>query len=265
MFERIRRSISHPKYAFLYIKDKLSRVFLYILILTTIMSAPTIIIGILSPIQIVPDRSEISKNIDKFIDQDIKIENNILITPTNYNSRTNINMFHIVFGEIIYNDTGYFLVFEEDKITTYLSAGSGLRVISNEYSYESLNISNLEFNKSNKRKISNIIANTFANDSKIVTSIVISAFIVNFMDLLLLILFLSIIANMLRRLPIKFSDHFKINTYVSTIYAISSLILILFGLTYLTIIPFIVTYIYQVRAYSSIKIIKKIEVKNKDE
>jgi len=265
MFERIRRSISHPKYAFLYIKDKLSRVFLYIFILTTIMSAPTIIIGILSPIQIVPSHNEISRNIDRFINQDIKIENNILITPTNYNSRTNINMFHIVFGEMFYNDTGYFLVFEEEQIRTYLSAGNGLRIIGEEYTYESLNINNLEFNNTNKRQITNIITTTFANDSKIITSIVISVFFTNLLDLLLLILFLSIIANMLKRLPIKFSDHFKINTYVATIYAILSLILILFGLTYLSIIPFIVTYIYQVRAYSSIKIIKKIEVKNKDE
>jgi len=265
MFERIRRSISHPKYAFLYIKDKLSRVILYILILTTIMTIPTILVGILSLIQIVPDRDVVANSIQLLLDDDVRIEDNVLIRNENYNRRITVDMFNIAVGNMHYNDSGYFLVFENDKIVTYLSAGNGINIISNEITYESLNINDLNFDYSSKIKLANLITTTLARDNMIVTSIVFSVFIINFFDLLMLILFLTIIAQLIRNLPLKFSDHFKINTYVATIYAITSLILILFGLTYLSVIPIIITYIYQMRAYRSIKIIKKIEVRKKDE
>lgn len=263
MFQRIIKNLSHPKYAFLYMKDKISRVIFYILLLTTIMSLPVIIVSIFNPSSLIPSKGEITNSIDGMVSYDVEIVNNKLNSSNNH--YIDMGMFKIIVGNVSISDPGYILKFDDEAIITYLSAGNGIVIETNKVTYESLNINDLEFSRINIIKVTNLIMLGFSNDNAIITSLVLSGFLINLFDLVMIILILSLFASLLKVMPIKFGDHFKINTYITTIYAVISLILTLFNLMELSIIALIITYIYQNMAYRSIKIIRKVEVKNKDE
>ena len=81
MFNRIRKSISHPKYAFLFLKDKFTRIFLYILILATVMSLPIFFVSAVNPTMLFPSRQEIGLQINPMLNNNIRIENNKLRLP----------------------------------------------------------------------------------------------------------------------------------------------------------------------------------------
>lgn len=265
MIERLIKNLSHPKYAFLYIKDKFWRVFFYLIILATIMTLPVFINASINKTNLLPEQKTFSTVLTNLIDKDIKIVDGKLEVPTEGNFVGGSGMFFVSVKKYEYLNPGYYLVFEDEAATIYLNAGNGLIVKSNSYDYDDLNISNIEFTSENKNKLSNIVIKTFTNNSQIITTLIMSSFFINYFDLLLVILIMTLFANAFIKLPLNFKSHFKINTYIATIYAVLSLLLTLFGLEELNFIALIITYFFHQRAYRSIKIIGRVEVKNKDE
>jgi|GEM_PF-6296926 len=265
MFNRIRKSISHPKYAFLFLKDKFTRIFLYILILATVMSLPIFFVSAVNPTMLFPSRQEIGLQINPMLNNNIRIENDKLIDENNNNHFITIGSYNVLMNLETYPNAGIYLVFEEEHLVTKISGGSSYVLESNRISYKELGYNNLEFDISNKNFVINLILDGFTSDKLVITSIAISSLLINYFDLLILILLLAFISSLFKVLPLKFSDHFKINTYIVTIYAFVMLILNLFGLLYLDFIAIVIAYIYQNIAYRSIRIIRKVEVKKKDE
>jgi hypothetical protein len=60
-----------------------------------------------------------------------------------------------------------------------------------------------------------------------------------------------------KRVPMAFSMRLKLSLYLTTIYAVIQLILVLFNASYLNILGMIAAYIYHNLAYRSITIIPK--------
>ena len=79
----------------------------------------------------------------------------------------------------------------------------------------------------------------------------IKGFLSGVLEMALLIVFF------INRIPMPFSLRLKLSLYLTTVYGVVQLILVLFSVTYLNFIALIAVYIYHVWAYRSIKIIPK--------
>lgn len=264
MLKKIKNNISHPKYAFLYIKDKLSSVFLYILILTMLISLPIILLGTINARELVPNSNDLDNNYYYLYQNDFEVVNSKLIT-NDKSYLIDVGIFNILFGNEYYEKPGFYIEFNEVNVKSYYLIGQNVRMNEKNYTYEELELNNFKFIPENYKTLSTKINNIYYNDKLLITGLIISSIFINLIDLLFVILLLSLFAHLSRRLPFKFSEHFKINTYIATIYAITTLIFSLFNLGVGDFIPIIIAYIYQLIAYRSIRIVNKIKVRKKDE
>lgn len=263
MLKKFRNNLTHPKLAFLYMKDKFYQVFFYILFLTFIMSLPVIFSSFVNPGALTPSSNDVNYNLTNIINEGYEIKDGKFIAD-----KTKIlesNLFNIQFGEGYFDKQGFFLQFKEEELVSYYNFGQGITYQTKSKSYDELNLENFEFNANNKTKLTNIITLSFSQNKGLIVALTISSIFINFIDLIVIVLLLSLLANLTKRLPFKFRDHFKINSNIVTIYAIINLIFILFGINNLDFISLIIVYIFQMIAYRSIKIISKIQVKKKDE
>lgn len=264
MLKKLKNNITHPKHAFLYIKDKFLNVFLYIILLTFFMSLPIILLGTLNPRELVPNSKDLNGKYQYLYDENVEITNSTL-NMNEKNHLIELGVFNISFGDVYYETPGFYLRFKENEIETYYNMGSGVTFQNKTYKYKDFEMEDYVFEPANSRKLTNTINDIFSSDNVLISGLIISSIFINLMDLLFIILLLSLLAHLTKRLPFKFKEHFKANTYIATIYAVTILILSLFNIAAVEFIPIIIVYIYQIIAYRSVKIIKQIQVRKKDE
>src|SRR5690625_338759 len=118
MLKTIKNNITHPKHAFLYIKERFIKIFLYIITLTIIMSLPIIMLSILNPRELVPNSSDLEGKYHYLYDENFEIIDSKLISNNN-NLLIELGIFNVTFGDSYYDSTGYYLSFKENNIETY--------------------------------------------------------------------------------------------------------------------------------------------------
>lgn len=263
IFKTFYNNLRRPKLIFVNLKNKTSKVIIYILFLTLIMSIPAIITSFINPSNFLPSNNIINNSLEKVFDEGILIEENkLVITESKY---LDLGVFGVVIGDDYFNGQGIFVQFEEEALVTFLNLGNGVKFETKRTSYEALEINSLTFKRTNKTIISTLIINAMATDNKVITFLLFSFILANLFELIFVILMLSLISNLITKVPIKFKDHFKINTNVATIFAFSVFILTIFGLGNLSLVAIILAYIYQVISYRAIAIISKVKVEPENE
>lgn len=263
LFKKLRYNLTDPKFAFVHAKEKIYKTILYILLLTVIISIPITLKATIDPTSMGPGSREVYTNLQGVIDKDIEIVDSKLKYEEEY--VIDLGLYNIMIGKKVVNKSAIVINFGETHIETYIGMGGGQKFTTNLKSYEELGLVNFKFNLENKNALTNIIVLTLAKDNKLKTVLVLSEFFLNLFELVFVILMLTFLAFISKALPIKFMDHFRVNTQIATIYAVTTLIVLLFGGSMMNILPIVFAYFYQVRAYRSVKIITKIKVKNKDE
>lgn len=264
MFKNLINMLKKPQLSFLRIKDKTRKSLLYILLLTIIMTIPVFILAGLNKKELILEQNRLREVASVYANTSLEIRDGKLYNPNNINDITYVNNIYISIGERELNLPAYIIMFDEEKIVTYMTANTNMKITITEYSYSELGYENFIF-FNNENQIVTLINKTVINDSSLLWFKIFESFFNNFFDLIFVILLLSLIAKIFTKLPINFKGHFNINTYVATSYAITFLILDLFNIGDLNIIALIVTYFYQMIAYRSVRIIPNIKVGKKDE
>lgn len=257
MFKNMINAISNPKSVFLRIKDKAYTILIYILLLSFIMTLPVILKAIVNKESLFASRDQINKEIYHILDEEVVIEDNKLITTSDI--KFNVGMYVFTVGNPKITEIGYIISLEKEEVIIYFSSGQGVLIRASSTSYEKLGVGNLEFTNENKTLVTNLLINSFVNSPKIIALIVIEALLSNVFNILFIAMFLALLASMSRKIPLKYSYHFKANVYLATIYAFIMLILNLFNLGALSLIALIVVYFYHFRVYSTVRLIPKVK------
>lgn len=266
MYQRFINTISNPKLVFLYVKDSFLRIVSYIILMSLIISIPVILIGITNKSMLFPSQSTIRTNIESnFYNPNIRVVDGILVNDLDTNleisNSFSVDNFTYVIGDIP-NSTQIFLVaFEKEGISLYTNVSTMSRVLLSTTKYTQ----DFEFSHEYNYLISNMLVNV-VNDNPLILSTIISAHILgNIFDYIFLALILSLMAMLFKSLPLPFKAHFKVSIYIMSTWAIVTLILSLFNLTSLSFIAIIIAYVYQTIAYGSIRLVRNVGVKDKDE
>ncbi|VEU80274.1 DUF1189 family protein [Haploplasma axanthum] len=254
MYKRFKASLTKPSMVFLYIKDSFWKVFSYLLIMTALLTIPAIVVSISKPEMLFPSYNEINNGINKeFVNANLKIENGKLINENATSKNFVIDDFTFVVGTIPRTNTPYIILFEESRVTLYMSASTMAIEISS-FKYENSELNNIVFSTDEANIVTKETIKLF--DSSLIVVYVSQIFIGYLLDYLLIALVLTALSMMMRRLPLSFGNIFKTNIYLLTGWVIFNLIITLFGFNDLYYFTIIVAYVYQMIAYRMIRVVK---------
>lgn len=256
IFQNMISAITSPKSAFLRIKDKKSKIVGYLLFLILLMSLPTIILGIIRADSLFLSSETLNVELVSFTNKDLEISNYRLVAH-DVNLSETVDVYHFTVGDVRVSTAGFIFKLAEEGIETYYAVGQGMTIPIDMVSYEELNVENLNLSGSNINVLVNMVTKAFSLNTQIVLTVLFSNILAQAFSLLLAILFLSMLSNINKRIPIKFSHHFKVNTYLASSYAVAMLIFSLFNLRGLGFVALIIYYIYYFVAYNSIRVVSR--------
>lgn len=266
MFNKIRISISKPGLLFAFIKDKKRQIIGYLLLMALLMTLPVIITAIKDPKELFPSNTLIENGINQtFNNNDLRIDNGELNNPNEVNRGFIAGEYLIFVGESLSARNGIIVHFETNDIKIYVQLSSLVRQEIASISYEEANISDITFNSQNNNRIANAVVNLLSKQGMLVYTNVLTNFIFNMIQYLFIALIFTLLFRITNQIPLNFGSSFKLSFYLTTMWALITLILALFGLSELTFIAYIFVYINHIRAFRSISIIRKIQVGKKDE
>lgn len=255
MIKRLTTSLTKPPQILFFVKDSWKRVMSYLFILSFILVIPSIV-----KFAIHPDmRVEQYEAIGNVLKSDFNIDGEMIVDgvfSTTLVETTTYNYFQFSTSKTALNPYTMTFLFEEDSLVLYV----GSMPYTSE-TYVELGLENYVFDYDSQtelNRLTNAIGQLY-NTQRFTTIIQLSAeYIISLLDFLLIILLLALIDGVLiPTQPFKFKTRFKLSIYASTIYIFTELIFILLGVPSLNIISIVVTYIYHIWLYRSIRIFPK--------
>ena len=248
MFKRFYVSITQPTHINSFLRDKLPYVFLYILFLSTFASLPNII------------KAAVKNNFDMPIIKNI--ENTLFLIETNkeiinyeLNNEneeaffSNGGLYVISFNKSV---NRFNITFNFTKNTLELYFGPVLYQV---YSYEELNLENLNFNmKSNQDKdtLALLLAKLYQDIKPLLLPSIILAAVLSEMSLYLILVLISVWSYSFFRPKLKVRYRFILASYGFSIYLISSLIAELYDFNLFRLIGIIIAFTFVRKAYAEI-------------
>lgn len=247
MLRRFQLSLSNPKAVVFFMKDRMSKVIGYGLLLPMLLLIPMLLQRSIDPSMDI-DRyqlmyEDMSKN---FRLENTQIIDGVLITSDQ--AKAAFEYYTIYLGTQEVSPMTINIVFETNGLVLYMGD-----IEQEMMSYESLNLSNFDFSQPSTidfHQLSGAVKTiidryplTFVIDLTMIYFIgVTDYFIIGL--LLTMMMFIFPI-----QIPIPFSYRYKISLYLMTVYIMTQLILSLFKLTDFAFISILVVYIYHVIAY----------------
>jgi len=266
VFNKIRLSISKPGLLFAYVKDKKRQILGYLLFMGLIMTLPIIITALRRPTELFPSTDIISKGIhSEFNDKGIMINDGKLENPNDVSKAFIVGEYLFIVGDNVVARSGLVIHFLETEISLYFQANMLITQEIATIPYEGTNLANISFTKENTSIIVIAVVNLLANQNILLYSNIIANFIFNIVQYLFIALIFTMLFRMVNRLPLSFGASFKLSFYITTTWALISLILTLFGINDYFFVAYLFVYINHVRAYRSIRVVRKIKVGNKNE
>jgi hypothetical protein len=245
MFSRFEVSILKSNQIFKYISDRLSVVFLYVLIMITFMMIPFILIERTDGVITIEERIDI---IALFKDQMIPLNPNYIDGKLLIEDGFSFSYSFFEFSNQASNNPVSISVrFLEDNIQFFVS----------DMMYESITYETLIKTYGISLDQTSIDPLRFAsltvswlNDLPVIVSIYyISLTLSVILEYLFITLIFTVMMRFNKKQTIKFGSHFKVGLYLTTIYGASQLLLMLFQVYSFGFISFLLTYIIYVRAY----------------
>lgn len=266
MFRRLKYSISKPGIVFAFAKDKAFQLIKHLLLMMFLMAIPVFITAYKNPAGLLPDTSIVADGVrQKFIQHDFEIVNHELINPNNITTGFISREYVFYIGDSIDVDaTGIIVQLRTSDIHIYANVNGFMKQEYKTITYEEAGITNLEFNATTANAVAYEIINVMANQSLIVTMQVTQYVFANMIEYLFIALVLALLFKMSHSRGLPFKHSFKISFYLTSIWAIITLLLALFDLSHLGFIALIGVYIYHIWAYRQIMIVQKVAGQNKN-
>lgn len=265
MLKRLKISIQKPALLISFVKDKALRIIGYLLMMALLMATPIIITAIREPMSLLPEQQAFQSGIrNNFDNKDISITNGILNNPNNISSGFMIDQYYITMWETKAPINGVVLEFVETGINITMRF-SGITQQIATYSYDEIYPNGTEFNNRNTVLNAAAISSALSKQPILVTSIVISDVFYLILEYLFIALFFTLMFKMTTMIPIPFSSSFKMSFYITSIWAVTTLILHLFDAREYAFIAFILVYINHIRTFRAIRVVRRVEVKKEDD
>ena len=170
--------------------------------------------------------------------------------------KVSLDYYEIYLGNQTLAPNKFNFVFEEKHLAVYMT---GVEV--DRLSYASLNLDEFDFSSTeaeNLTRLSVAIKIMYERQDLIFVAENLANYFLVIADYLFIALLMAVLMSMfVNKIPMPFSARFKLSIYLSTIYAMVQLILVLFNASYLSILGMFAVYIYHTWAYRHIKIIPK--------
>lgn len=255
MFKKFTTSLSKPPLTIFFMKDSWFKVIFYVVFVTFLIVIPSFIKIAIDPTM----NYQMYEEMKDTIENDFIIDNAQIIdgklTFEAYQV-IDVDYFKIYLGNQNLNPNSINFVFEEESIAVY-----ALDIELDRISYKNLNLESYDFSSTEASEITRLtvaLKQVYEAQSMLLYAEVFALYIFVIIDYLIVALFLALLMAMfVKRVPMGFSMRYKLSLYLTTIYAVIQLILVLFDATYLNVLGMIGAYIYHNLAYRSITIIPK--------
>lgn len=266
MLNKLKISISKPALVFAFIKDKAGQIIKYLLLMMLLMILPALISTFTNPKALFPSSDLISEGIKKtIVKHNFQIADNKLVNPENNTAAFKAEDYAVIVGDGSLYITGFIIHFKTDEIQLYMQLSGTITQPYKSLSYQQANLNNVDIDGYNASLVANRIVNIISDDSMLKSMKVFQIFFANLLEYLFIALLLAFLFRMSNRLPMPFKNSFVISVYLTSIWAVTILILTLFGYEELRFIALIAVYIYHIWAYRSIRMVRKIKVDKKDD
>lgn len=255
MFKRLTTSISKPPLAVFFMKDSWGKSILYLFFLPIFLIIPNLISLSVNP----------GMSLERYdfmvsaIHSNLWTEENIIqdyqLTTVETN-QTSFDYFSIYIGDQpIARDAVVFL-FTDTSLILYMS-----NVEIDRISYEALGLSSFDFSvKSieNARILASYIRTFYDSQTSLIIFDLVLFYFVGLFDYLFYALFMVFFTMLfIQNIQLPVGNRIKLSIYLTSIYVVSKLVFILFGVPELEIISLLLVSIYHMWAYRSMRIISK--------
>lgn len=255
MIKKFTTSLSKPPLTIFFIRDSWFKVILYVFFVIFLIVLPTIVKTSINPSM---DQQRY-KNMQEGLKSDFVIQNAKITDGTlTYEAAGSISFdyFNISLGKQNLSNNKINFVFEEKDLVVYV-----VDVEIDRQSYVSLDFENYDFSSKDKTEITKLsvaIKKVYEGQSFIWVAEIFATYIISLFDYMLIALLMAVLmVFFVNRIPMPFSLRLKLSLYLTTVYGVMQLILVLFNASYLNILAIIAVYVYHVWTYRSIKIIPK--------
>ncbi|MCD4826805.1 MAG: DUF1189 family protein [Acholeplasmataceae bacterium] len=255
MFKKFTTSLSKPPLTIFFMRDSWFKIILYVIFVTFLMTTPTLIKTIINPTMDLNRYQEMQSTIKTdFIVQNAQITDGTL-TFEAFDSFT-FDYFNVYLGNHDLDSNSINFVFEESDLAIYV-----VDIEIDRQSYASLNLENYDFSSTDDNdivKLSVAIKKMYEAQSFIWSTEVLATYFLSLFDYILIsLLMATLMFFFVNRIPVPFGLRLKLSFYLTTVYGVIQLILVLFNATYLSFLALFVVYIYNIWTYKSIKIMPK--------
>ncbi len=255
MFKKFTTSLSKPPLTIFFMKDSWFRVIFYVIFVTFLIVLPSLIKVTINPSM----EYQRYQTMQELIKSDFRVDNAEIkdgILTYEAFGETSFDYFSIYLGKNVLNSRTLNFVFEEENLVLYM-----VDVELDRLSYKTLNLENYDFSSTENAdivRLSVALKHAYEKQTFILIGEVFATYIITLLDYLFIALFMSVLmVFFVSQIPMPFMYRFKLSLYLSTIYAVLQLILILFNASGLNILGIMAVYFYHVWAFRSIKIIPK--------
>lgn len=255
MFKRMKVSLTQPPLAIFFMKDKWTRVILYVFFVPLFLLIPFVLTSLISTDMSVNEVDALSRQINtNFRADGVSIVDGVLTGESDVTMTYAYFTLHI--GPTNQSLIPMGLLFDTTELVLYTQNYELQRV-----SYESLGLSNYDFGDLSIQS-SRVLARAFKQvvDQEPIILFVDFFYIYfdslfNYISMILLISLMTMLFMV--NVPIPYRFRFKISVYLTTIWVFSELMLILIDLRSFSFISTVIVYIYHIWAYRSVKVLPK--------
>jgi uncharacterized protein YqhQ len=254
MFKRLATSISKPPLAVFFIKDSWPRVIFYFILLPFLLVIPYQINQMITPGMSISRYELLVETISKnLIVDDVSISNYELNYENSY--QASFDYYIIYIGQATINNESIGIVFNESNLSIVIRDQ-----VAESITYEELGLESYDFSNDSAENI-RYLAVTIKNylDQNSFLSYV-DFFLIYFLGVIDYLFYVSLMTILmvlivpLIKMPI--SNRIKLSVYLTSVFILVELILILFNLTNLKTISIMFVYFYHIWAYKSIVNVK---------
>lgn len=255
MFKKFTTSLSKPPLTIFFIRDSWFKVIFYVIFVTFLMITPTLIKTVVNPTMDINRYKEMQSNMKSdFIVENAQITEGVL-TFEAFGSFS-FDYFNVYLGNSNLSNNSINFVFEEKDLVIYV-----VDIEIDRQSYTSINLDNYDFSSTDDQdivKLSVALKKMYEAQSFIWMTEILATYFLTLFDYILISLLMTVLmVFFIKRIPMPFRLRLKLSFYLTTVYGVMQLILILFNATYLSFLALFAVYIYNVWTYKSIKIIPK--------
>lgn len=254
MFKRLATSLSKPPLAVFFIKDSWPRVIFYFLLLPFLLVIPYQISQMITPGMSLTRYELLVETISKnLVLDDASITDFELNYENSY--QASFDYYIIYIGEHEVNNESIGIVFEKTNLSIYVRDQ-----VVDTISYTDLGLESYDFSNDqieNIRYLASTIK-TYLDQNQILSYV--DFFLIYFLGVIDYLFYISLMTILMMLIiplvKMPFNNRIKLSIYLTSIFIIVELVLILFNLTNLKSISIMFVYFYHIWAYKSIVSVK---------